>query len=88
MLDGLIGVIDSGLNLASNVVTRMNLKDRTKYIDRVRALKLEYLAENGKPDGQRIDSKVEALRDQLFIEIATMNAAIASGVMQDSGGGA
>ena len=82
MIGGIVGVVDSALDFASNVVMRMNLKDRLKYIDRVRELKLEFLAENAKPDGERIDAKCERIRDQLLIELQTMNNAMAAGVME------
>lgn len=82
MLGGIIGVVDSALDFASNVVMRLNLKDRLKYIDRVRELKLAFLEENAKPDGERIDAKCERIRDQLLIELSTMNNAMAAGVLE------
>lgn len=82
MLAGIVGVVDSALDFASNVVLRMNLKDRLKYIDRVRELKLQFLEENAKPDGERIDAKCEKIRDELFIELQTMNNAMAAGVLE------
>lgn len=83
MIGGIIGLVDSSLNFATSVVQRMNLKDKLKYIDRVRTLKLQFMQENGKPDGERIDSAVEKIRDLLLIETETMNNAMAAGVLEE-----
>lgn len=80
---GLLGVVDSGLQLGQAIVTRMNLKDRQKYIDRVRQVKLDYMEEDGKADGVRSDRKLEDLADLLVLETNTMNLAIEAGITQD-----
>lgn len=77
---GILSVVDSSLQLGTAIVTRMNLKDMQKYLDRVRQVKLEYMAENKKPDIERSDRRLEDLRDLLQVETQTMNMAIASGV--------
>jgi hypothetical protein len=80
---GLLGIVDSSLQLGTAIVQRMNLKDRQKYIDRVRQVKLDFMAEDALPDGTRSDRKLEDLRDLLQLETNTMNLAIAAGVTEN-----
>lgn len=77
---GFLGVIGSGLELAQSIVDRMNLKDHQKYIDRVRQVEIDLMAEDGKPDGTRSDRSLEDLQQLLSIETKTMNLAIAAGI--------
>lgn len=79
---GFLGIIDSGLQLGQAIVNHMSLKDRQKYIDRVRQVKLDFMTEDGKPDGDRSDRRLEDLRDLLQLEMNTMNSAIAAGVTE------
>lgn len=83
---GLLGVIDSSLQLGTAIVQRLNLKDRQKYIERVRQVRLDYMAEDGKADGERSDRRLEDLRDLLQLETNSMNLAIAAGVTAETSG--
>lgn len=83
-LAGILTLVDSSLNLGTAIVGRLNLKDKKRYIDDVTKLKIEYKAEDDKPDGERNDARLEDLEDLLLIKTEAMNAAIQAGILADS----
>ncbi len=79
-LTATLNLADSALGLGKAIVERLNLKDKQKYVDRVREVKLAYQEENDKPDGTRSDARLEDLERELLVEVEAMNNAIQAGI--------